>query len=110
MRGKMRCAGQACWNEEKHLFEHADRIYPVYFRFRYQKVDDIEIELPLGWEGTSVPQPVDQDLKAAEFKLSVENQNVKLRIARTIRSDLFIVQKEMYPSLRGFFQNREDRG
>ena len=91
-------------NEEKHLFEHAERVYPVYFRFPYQKVDTIEIELPLGWKVESVPKPCDKDLKAAEFKLSVENQNTKLRIERAIRSDLFIVPKEMYPSLRGFFQ------
>jgi hypothetical protein len=90
--------------QEKHLFEHAERIYPVYFRYPYRKVDDVEIELPLGWKVTNVPKPFDQDLKAAEFKLTVDNQGTKVRIQREIRSDLVMVPKDLYPSLRGFFQ------
>jgi hypothetical protein len=90
--------------QEKHLFEHAERVYPVYFRYPYKKVDDVEIELPLGWKVGNVPKPFDQDLKAAEFKLRVENEGTKVRIQREIRSDLVMVPKDMYPSLRGFFQ------
>jgi hypothetical protein len=90
--------------QEKHLFEHAERIYPIYFRYPYRKVDDVEIDLPLGWKISNVPKPFDQDLKAAEFKLTVENQGTKLRIQREIRSDLVMVPKDLYPSLRGFFQ------
>jgi hypothetical protein len=90
--------------QEKHLFEHAERIYPIYFRYPYRKVDDVEIDLPLGWKISNVPKPFDQDLKAAEFKLTVENQGTKLWIQREIRSDLVMVPKDLYPSLRGFFQ------
>ncbi len=89
---------------EKHMFEHSERVYPVYFRYPFKKVDDVKIELPLGWKVATVPQPVDSDLKAAEFKLAVENGGTSLRIKREIRSDLVMVPKDMYPSIRGFYQ------
>ncbi len=90
--------------DEKHLFEHAERVYPVYFHYPYTKFDDIKIELPLGWKTATVPKPFDQDLKAAEYKLMVENSGVALHIKRDIRCDLVMVPKDMYPSLRGFYQ------
>jgi hypothetical protein len=90
--------------DEKHLFEHAERVHPVYYHYPFEKVDDIKIELPLGWKAASVPKPFDQDLKAAEYKLTVEDGGVTLHIKREIRSDLMSIPSDMYPSLRGFYQ------
>src|SRR5260370_941038 len=36
---------------EKHTFEHANRVYPIYFEYPYEKWDDITIELPAGCRG-----------------------------------------------------------
>ena len=41
---------------EKHLFDHAERIHPIYFAFPSQKMDDITVELPDDWKIASVPQ------------------------------------------------------
>jgi len=90
---------------EKHLFEHADRIYPVYFEYPYKKIDELIIELPPGWRTASLPKPVDQDAKAADYKLTVEDQKGLLHIRREIRSDLLIVPKDSYPILRNFYQS-----
>ena len=42
---------------EKHTFEHANRVHPVYFDYPYEKVDDVEMKLPDGWQVGSVPPP-----------------------------------------------------
>ena len=89
---------------EKHLFEHADRIHPVYFEYPYKEIDDLTIDLPLGWKAASLPKPVDQDAKAVDYKLSVEDQKGLLHMRREIRSDLVIVPKDSYPILRNFYQ------
>jgi hypothetical protein len=89
---------------EKHMFEHASRVFPIYFAFPFQKIDDVSIELPLGWQVGSVPKPVDQDAKAAQYTLKAEGTNGSLHLKRTIRCDLFILPAEKYPVLRTFYQ------
>jgi hypothetical protein len=89
---------------EKHMFDHATRVYPVYFSYPFKKIDDLTIELPLGWQVGSVPKPVDQNAKAAEYSLNVQNDKGTLHIHRELRSDLMLVQVSFYPALRGFYQ------
>jgi hypothetical protein len=89
---------------EKHMFEHADRVHPVYFEYPYEEIDDLAIDLPLGWKTATLPKPINRDAKAIAYKLTVEDQNGLLHIRREIRSDLLIISKEDYPILRGFYQ------
>jgi hypothetical protein len=89
---------------EKHMFDHADRVWPIYFRFPYKAGDDVNIQLPAGWLVESVPKEVDKDLKGAEYSLKVEKNNGTVHILRVLRSDLCMVPKDSYPALRGFFQ------
>jgi len=89
---------------EKHMFEHADRVWPIYFRFPYKATDDVNIQLPAGWLVESVPKEEDKDLKGTEYSLKVEKNNGMVHIQRALRSDLFMVPKDSYSVLRGFFQ------
>jgi hypothetical protein len=89
---------------EKHMFDHANRVWPVYFYYPSKKIDDLTIQLPLDWKITSVPKSVDKDAKAAEYSLNVENENGTLHIKRVLRSDLTLVPKETYPALRTFYE------
>ena len=89
---------------EKHVFEHADRVWPIYFHFPYKTTDDVNIKLPAGWLVESVPKDEDRDLKGAEYSLKVEKNNGIVHIQRVLRCDLYMVPKESYPVLRGFFQ------
>jgi len=90
--------------DEKHMFEHADRIYAIYFEYPFKKIDDITIELPLGWKAATLPAPIDRDAKAADYKLVVEDQKGNVHIRRELRMDLVMAPKESYPALRGFYQ------
>jgi len=89
---------------EKHLFEHAHREYPIVFSFPFKKIDDVTIQLPLGWQVGSVPKDVDQDVKAAEYIFKSDGQNGTLHFNRVLRSDLYMVPTDKYGALRSFFQ------
>ena len=89
---------------EKHMFEHSDRVFPVYFAFPFQKIDDITIDLPLGWKVANLPKPLDQDAKAVQFKLTADSNTTGVHFNRTLRSDLFLVPADKYHILRSFYQ------
>jgi hypothetical protein len=89
---------------EKHMFEHASRNFPVYFEYSYQKIDDLTISLPPGWQVSSKPKPIDQDLKALAYKLSVDGENKTIHLQRLLRSDLYMIPADKYHVLRSFFQ------
>jgi len=89
---------------EKHMFEHASRTFPVIFDYTYQKVDDITISLPTGWQVSSTPKPVDKDAQAVAYKLSVDGANSTVHLQRTLRNDLYMVSADKYPALRSFYQ------
>lgn len=91
-------------NTEKHVFEHADRIHPIYFQFPFEKYDDVTIELPMGWKVSSLPPPQNQDAKAVQYTIKAEDQKGTLRVTRKVRMDLLMVEKQSYPILRNFFQ------
>ena len=90
--------------EEKHACESATRVHPLYFIFKYQKVDDIRIELPAGWKVDSLPQGKTNDASLAFYSLKVEGEKDKLHLQRTLRSELISLGQEQYQVLRSFYQ------
>ena len=89
---------------EKQLFEHANRVHAVYFQYPFQKFDDVTIQLPLGWQVSSLPKPLNQDAKAAAYIRKVEDDKGTLHLTRVLRSDLLMLDAKFYPTLRAFFQ------
>lgn len=89
---------------EKHVFEHSNRVHPVYFQYPYQKIDDVTVDLPLGWQIGSVPAPAVRDNKAAVYSLSVENNKTSVNVHRQLTVDIVILESKYYPALRNFFQ------
>jgi len=89
---------------EKRVFEHAERVHPIYFEFPSQKEDDVTIFLPLGWEASSLPPAHNQDAKAAVYMLKAENDKGTLHLSRKLNLDLLLLDQKSYPALRNFFQ------
>jgi transglutaminase-like putative cysteine protease len=89
---------------EKQLFEHANRVHPVYFHYPFQKEDDVSIDLPLGWKVSSVPKELNQDAKAVAYVLKVQDDKGTLHLKRVLRCDLLMIEAKLYPTLRTFFQ------
>ncbi|MGB8475610.1 MAG: DUF3857 domain-containing protein, partial [Candidatus Acidiferrum sp.] len=89
---------------EKHMCEHTTRVHPLYFHYRSEKVDDVTIELPLGWQVSSMPKPETEDAKVLLYSMKVENDKGKLHIERVMRSDLIFLGEKFYPALRNFYE------
>lgn len=89
---------------EKHMYEHSTRVHPVYFRYMYEKLDDVQIELPLGWQVSSLPQPVVQDAKAIVYNLKTDDKNGTLHLERKLKIELAYLEPKYYPTLRNFYQ------
>ena len=90
--------------EEKHVFDHANREHAIYFEFPSQRVDDVSIALPPGWQISSLPQPQNQDGHVIAYTMKVENQNGKLHLSRSLNVDFLLLDKKYYAALRNFYQ------
>ena len=91
--------------DEKHVFEHEQRVHPIYFHYPATLDDDISIELPAGWQVASMPQAHDDNIKALTFASSVENMNNVLKVKRTLATNGVILSEKYYLALRDFFQS-----
>jgi hypothetical protein len=89
---------------EKHLFEGANRVHPIYFSYSYADVDDVTITPALGWKIANLPKPENVDVKACAYNLTAENNDGALRLRRNLMVNLVILDASHYPALRAFFQ------
>lgn len=89
---------------EKNVFEHANRVYPIYFEFPFEKDDDITVTLPLGWKVSSLPQPAALDRQAAIYSLKAEKVENGLHLTRKLSIEMLLVDTKYYTALRNFFQ------
>lgn len=89
---------------EKHMFDHANRVHPIYFPFPFQYGDDVNIELPPGWKTISIPESHKQDVGLAVYTSHAANDKNTLQLHRTLKIDNMLVDAKDYPILRNFFQ------
>ena len=89
---------------EKHVFEHTNRVFPIYFEYPYSKIDDVSVELPAAWQVSSIPPQKTQDAKALVYDLKVDNANGTLRVVRKLNVDVLILDTKYYTTVRNFFQ------
>jgi hypothetical protein len=89
---------------EKHTFEHFSRVHPLYFIFPYERKDDVTIELPPGWQVSSVPKPREADLKVAVYRMDSRAEANTLRLKRDLTFDAVLIEKKHYQQIRDFFQ------
>jgi Domain of Unknown Function with PDB structure (DUF3857) len=90
--------------QEKHLFENAGRVWPVYFPHPYSTVDDLTFELPAGWKVETLPKDLDRDAKALQYTLKVENKEGAVHVQRLLRCEVVMIPKDKYSILRNFYQ------
>ena len=89
---------------EKRVFEHAERVHPIYFEYPFEKLDDVTISLPLGWQVSSLPPAKNQDGKVVLYELKAENDKNTIHLSRKLKVDLLLVEPKYYAALRNFFQ------
>jgi hypothetical protein len=89
---------------EKQLFEHSERVHPVYFEYLSQKLDDVAIELPPSWQITTLPPRRDQDLHVVGYACGAENNKGVLHLTRKLDISILLLETKYYSPLRSFFQ------
>lgn len=89
---------------EKHIFEHANRINPIYFDYPYTKTEDLTIALPAGWQVDSLPAAKVQDGHILYYSRKAESAPGTVHMERTYRVDFLLVETKYYPALRNFYQ------
>ncbi len=89
---------------EKHLFDHADRVHPVYFQYPFQRSDDVSIDIPLGWQISTVPEERKVDAKLITYTLNAKNDKGTLHLNRVLSVDVLLLPKDNYAALRKVFQ------
>jgi len=89
---------------EKHVFEGATRVHPIYFSYPYSDLDDITITLPAGSGVANLPEPQHSDLKVCSYSLAAEKKEGALHLSRNLTVNLRLVDPKFYPTLREFFQ------
>jgi hypothetical protein len=89
---------------EKGTFDHTNRTHPIYFDYPYTKADDITIELPPGWQVSSIPNAKDQDGHVVRYTLKVDKNGETLHLTRKLTIDIMMLDKKYYPALRSFYE------
>jgi len=89
---------------EKGVFEHAHRVHPVYFEYPHVKADDVTVELPAGWQVSSVPAARNEDRHVVAYTLKVEQSLGTLRLTRKLTVDFLMLEPKYYTALRNFYQ------
>ena len=89
---------------EKHVFDHTNRIHPIYFEYPFQKVDDVTIELPLGWSVSSLPAEQNKDGHVVSYTLKTTQEGGTLHWSRVLNVDVLLLDSKYYMALRNFFQ------
>lgn len=89
---------------EKHVFEHAARVHPVYYHYAYQDHDDITIELPPGWQISSLPKSTNIDGKLCAYKSDAQNASGALHLNREFTVNILMLDARYYAALRNFYQ------
>jgi hypothetical protein len=89
---------------ERHVFDHAERVHPIYIEYPYTESDDINIQIPAGWQVSSLPKGWTDTGRVVSYTLKAENDKGKLHLARTLAVNFIIMEVKYYPALRGYFQ------
>jgi hypothetical protein len=90
--------------QEKHTFERATRVQPLYFYYPYSHADDVTIDLPSPWLIDSVPQPRTLDLGGVAYKTLAENRRQSLHITRELTLNVDLVNVDSYSTMRRFYE------
>jgi hypothetical protein len=90
--------------EQKHLFVSGNRAHPIYFEFLSQDLDDVNIQLPSGWQVTSMPKAQNQDLHVVGYSVAAENNKGTLHLTRKLDINIVLLETKYYSPLRSFFQ------
>lgn len=92
---------------QKHAFTDKDRKYPVYFRYAFGEIDNVNIKVPAGFTVEDLPRQQDASLPYARYQslIKFDGQQISNHRALLIGQNFFPLEK--YQELKGFFSKVE---
>jgi hypothetical protein len=84
-------------------FAAAKRVYPVYFHYPYQEIDDLKFHCSAGYTADSVPAAKKIDLGAVSYEISAAQQGDEIEVKRQLAVKGVGFGQDAYPALRSFF-------
>jgi hypothetical protein len=91
-------------NGEKRVFDHTDRVHPVYYHFQAKKLDDITIELPPGLVASSLPKNKNVDTPVIAYGFQAEKGKDSVHLTRKLSVNMLLLPAQYYTALRNFYQ------
>ena len=89
---------------EKHLFDHTNRMHPIYFEFPFQKIDDVTVQLPQGWQVSHAPPQANHDGHVVLYSLKVDHDAGAMHWTRKLNVDFCLLDSKYYGALRSFLE------
>jgi hypothetical protein len=86
------------------VFDHAERVHPIYFEYPFVDADDINIQIPSGWQVSSLPSGWRDTGRVVEYILSAQNNKGKIQLSRAVTVNFMLLETKYYPALRIYFQ------
>jgi hypothetical protein len=86
------------------VFEHVQRVHPVYFEYPNEKDDEITVTLPTGWHVSSIPKSTSLEGHVISFALQSQDNKTSVTITRKLTMDILLLEQKYYLALRDFFQ------
>lgn len=84
-------------------FQPEIRKYPVYFRYRYQVADDIQVQLPEGFSAETLPKGQDIHSQLGTYKISWTKEGTTIRVKRDFSLEALLIPVQYYPAVRSFY-------
>jgi hypothetical protein len=91
--------------DDRHVFEHAEREHPVYFRYLTERVDSLDIELPSNYQLATLPAARDSNLTNMAYHMGVEQDGNTVQLRRSLIENAIIIPATSYSGVREFFQS-----
>ena len=84
-------------------FSADQRMYPVYFPFTFEQIDNVSVELPENYLIANLPDGQDEKLASARFITTRSQKNGELILTRALVMNSIYFQPEQYALLKTFF-------
>lgn len=91
--------------EERHAFEHATRVYPVYFEYPYQRVDDLTITLPDNVRIDTLPEARQFGKGSFNYQLTADSSPGRVHLRRELTVNALLLKADAYDAVRYFYQS-----
>ena len=84
-------------------FFSTDRKYSVYFSYPYLDREEIEIEIPEGYQLEGQPKPKSYETPLGRFLWKLEEKDGRTVLTRELQLDAILISVEAYPLVKAFF-------